>query len=239
MPTKEKTISERQSDKAYRMLKKAILSLELPPGSLLVEQDLLSKYGIGRTPLRETLQRLSIEGLVTSLPRRGMFVSFVTEVDVHAVYELRCELDAFAAWLAAERATEQEIAVMEKMLETASKNDSEELVSVDDQLHTLIVNAAHNALLADIHRRIYDQSVRQFNLRHYQRETLLEMHTEIGAVVASIRNRNPREAAEAAANHVRSRGWFPDAHKSAPERSFCSIISLIGGTENVIHKKSI
>lgn len=201
--------AERQSDKAYRLLKRAILSVELAPGAVLVEADLMRNYDVGRTPLREALQRLTTDGLVTTLPRRGTFVSLVTANDVHAVYEMRCNLDAFAARLAAERATGTEIARLRELMSGADAANSGEAASFDERVHALIAQAAHNAHLFETLSRLYALSVRLVNLRHYQRETLDEMRYELGAVVEAIGRRDPQAAARAALAHVTARGWFP------------------------------
>jgi DNA-binding GntR family transcriptional regulator len=206
---------ERQSDRAYRLLKRSILSLDLAPGVVLVEPELMQRFGVGRTPLREALQRLSTDGLVTTLPRRGTFVSPVTANDVHAVYELRCNLDAFAARLAAERAGEAEIARMEALLEAAASAAPDEAVGFDEQMHALILAATRNDYLIDTLNRLYALSVRLFNLRRYQRETLRDMRAELGAVVAAIRRRDPNAAAAAALAHVTTRGWFPGVNAPA------------------------
>ena len=204
-----------KSDQAYQLLKRSILTLEYAPGALLIEAELMERFKVGRTPLREALQRLAVEGLVTTVPRRGTFVSSISADDVQAVYEMRCRLDAFAAELAAERATKAEIGAMEKLLhefDTASEIDAS---LFDQQMHELIAQAAHNPYLHDTLNRLYTLSVRQFNLRHYQRETFAEMRTELGAVVEAIKARDPKQAAREALQHVTSRGWFPNIRSTA------------------------
>ena len=101
--------SERHSEKAYRAIKLAILNGEFFPGALLQEQDLINRIELGRTPIREAIQRLIAEGLVYNIPRKGVFITQISNSDVRDVYEMRCKLDTFAAELAAKRATEQEI----------------------------------------------------------------------------------------------------------------------------------
>ena len=92
-------------DKAYEILVKRITRLELPPGSVLAEKSLVEDIGIGRTPVREALQRLAIEGLVIHRLNRGMFVSEVSYSDVQETYEFRSMIDGYACRLAAVRAT--------------------------------------------------------------------------------------------------------------------------------------
>jgi DNA-binding GntR family transcriptional regulator len=215
-----------KSERAYQLLKGLILSVELLPGTLISEAELMERYQVGRTPLREALQRLAVEGLVTTVPRRGTFVSAVGVEDVRAVYEMRCRLDAFAAELAAERATAQEVAEMEQNLREAGAAAEIDKTLFDQQMHELIARAAHNLYLYETLSRLYALSVRLFNLRHYQRETFEEMRVELGAVVQAIKSRDPEGAAAAALRHITSRGWFPELRPGAegdrhqlPERS--------------------
>jgi DNA-binding GntR family transcriptional regulator len=96
------------TDKAYAQIEEMIVTLQLPPGTVLSELVLTNRLGIGRTPIREALQRLSRDGLVSILPRRGVLVS---DIDIRAqlrVLEVRRELDRLIARYAAIRATQEE-----------------------------------------------------------------------------------------------------------------------------------
>lgn len=210
---------DRKSDVAYRALKGAIVRNEIAPGDLLVEQDLMQSIGVGRTPLREAMQRLEAEGLVTTVPRRGTFASQFDAHDVRAVYELRCQIDAFAAELAAERASPIEVARMESLLEeAAAQPDGVEAAEFDEAMHGLIVEAAHNPLLEEFHRRLYLLTIRVLSVQGIQRESLAEMVAEFTAIVDAIRRRDPLEAGRATLRHVMARGWFPDLDPHVPVR---------------------
>lgn len=198
----------RKSDKAYRKIKIAILNGKLAPGISLDEQDLMKKFCVGRTPLRESLQRLTSDGLVTTIPRGGIFVSLITAEDVHAVYELRCNLDSFAAKLAATRASEDEIKKMVNWLETSKSFNKDESVIFDDVLHGMILHASHNKKLEKILRRLYLFSIRLFSIRGYKRETLEKMQNELRDVVKAISDRDPERASKAALRHIVSHNWF-------------------------------
>ena len=210
---------DRKSDVAYRALKRAIVTNEIGPGELLVEQELMRSIGVGRTPLREAMQRLEAEGLVTTVPRRGTFASQFDAHDVRAVYELRCQIDAFAAELAAERASPIEVARMEALLEEATTQPEEvEAAEFDEAMHALIVEATHNPLLGEFHRRLYLQTIRVLSVQGIQRESLEEMVAEFASVVDAIRRRDALEAGRATLRHVMARGWFPDLDPHVPVR---------------------
>lgn len=210
---------ERKSDVAYRALKRAIMRNEIAPGELLVEQNLVQSIGVGRTPLREAMQRLEAEGLVTTVPRRGTFASQFDAHDVRAVYELRCQIDAFAAELAAERASPIEVARMESLLEEATAQpDGVDAADFDEAMHTLIVKSTHNPLLHEFHQRLYLLTIRVLSVQGMQRESLAEMVAEFTPVVYAIRRGDALEAGRATLRHVMARGWFPDLAPHVPVR---------------------
>ena len=93
------------SDQAYYRIRELIVTLELPPGSLVSERELMEQLGLGRTPVREALRALARDCLVDVYPRRGMFVSGVDVRDLAGLSEVRMTLESRAARLAAERAT--------------------------------------------------------------------------------------------------------------------------------------
>ena len=93
------TGGESQSDHAYRDIRALIVTLELPPGSVLSEPELQQRLGLGRTPIREALRTLAHERLVDVYPRRGMFVAALDPRDLASLSEVREEMEPFArAW---------------------------------------------------------------------------------------------------------------------------------------------
>lgn len=152
------------AERAYDLLVRKITRLEAEPGSVLVERDLMEEFGIGRTPIREATQRLAIERLVNHLPKRGMFVSEITATSVQQIYEFRLMVDGQAAWLAANRATVEqvkELALLHKRLVRATEDDDiDEYVACDRQFYRVLADAAHNTLLADSIPRVFNLHLR-------------------------------------------------------------------------------
>jgi DNA-binding GntR family transcriptional regulator len=118
---------------------------------MLDERALIAELGLGRTPVREALRRLSDENLVEVFPRRGMFVADVNVRDLADISEARAELEGFAARLAAVRATEDERRVcVDLVAELASgrdETDARNLIGFDQRIHRHVYRCTHNAFL--------------------------------------------------------------------------------------------
>jgi DNA-binding GntR family transcriptional regulator len=139
------------ADQAYYRIRELIVSLELRPGSPISERDLMSRLGVGRTPVREALRALAREQLVEVYPRRGMFVSGVDVGDLAGLSEVRAALESHAARLAAERATDPDRAVIGELLDELTnvdgKLDERTLIDLDQRIHRHVYRCTHNAFL--------------------------------------------------------------------------------------------
>jgi DNA-binding GntR family transcriptional regulator len=157
----------RLSEKAYRLIKEKVITLELPPSSVIDEQMLMQQLHLGRTPIREALQRLDAEGLVNIVPRRGTFVNDISITDLQKIFELRTALEGFCARLAAQRITEDQIERMESVLQDLDEvpdGDPRALMVIDKRFHRLLYAAADNEFLAETLNRLYDLSLRLWHL---------------------------------------------------------------------------
>jgi len=156
-----------RSMEAYQRIKQQIVSLQLPPGAIIVEADLQRELGLGRTPIREALQRLAQERLVVVLPRRGMFVADIGITDLQRLFEIRLALEDLAVRLAAQRGTEAHwrrmeaaLAVMPAADDDPSAIDNEALIAIDEACHEIIYDAADNVFLRDTLVTTYALSLR-------------------------------------------------------------------------------
>lgn len=157
----------RLSEKAYWLIKEKVVTLELPPSAVIDEQLLMEELDLGRTPIREALQRLDSEGLVNVVPRRGTFVSDISITDLQKIFELRIVLEGFCARLAAQRITDDQLERIETVLrdlEELQNGDSPALMSVDKRFHRLLYRAAGNEFLTEALDRLYDLSLRLWYL---------------------------------------------------------------------------
>lgn len=155
-----------QSELAYGRILERIVSLEMRPGSVVNEARLREELGIGRTPIREALQRLARENLVRSIPHRGTFVTDVNITDLARITEVRVVLEAHAARLAAEKlapADRAEIAGLLDMV-AGSVTDQHELMRLDQLIHRTVYRAARNPFLEATLERYFNLSLRLWYL---------------------------------------------------------------------------
>ena len=157
----------RLSEKAYKLIRHKIVTLELPPLSSIDEQALMEDLQLGRTPIREALQRLAADGLVIIAPRRGMFVADISITDLQKIFELRMVLEGFCARLAAGRANADQLGEMDKIIRRLAEvadGDSAALMDIDERFHLLLYEAADNEFLADGAQRLHALSLRLWHL---------------------------------------------------------------------------
>ena len=180
-----------QSEAAYFLIRDRILSLALPPGALVHEARLREELSIGRTPIREALQRLAHEKLVRSVPNRGTFVTDVNITDLARITEVRVVLEGHAARLAAERGTGTDRAVIEKLLRelgSVELTDQRELMKLDQEIHRCIYRCARNSFLESTLERYFNLSLRLWFLVLDQgvrlREAVAEHRTLLEAILA-------------------------------------------------------
>ena len=197
--------SETLTDRAYRLVEELIVTLALPPETILSEQSLAARIGIGRTPIREALQRLARDGLVVILPRRGILVSQINLKTQMRLLEVRRELERLMARGAAERATREETAlfatIAREMRRAASENDDMTFMRLDRQFNELVSRAARNEFASRAMGLMHGLS-RRFWYQHYRESGDLPLSARLHAEVAdAIAGRNP-EAAAKASDHL-------------------------------------
>lgn len=157
------------SYKAYEVIKQKIVTLQLPPGSVIDENELQAELGLGRTPIREGLQRLAREQLVTILPRRGMFVTEIGITDLQRLFEVRLTLEGLAVQLAAERGTAVHWDKMQHVLNEVIDQDPAAVdpncfPQIDEQCHRIIYQAADNPFLKETLATLYTLNLRLWYL---------------------------------------------------------------------------
>lgn len=157
-------------DRAYEMLRQAILKGEFAPGERLFETDLAARLGISRSPVREAIRRLQQDGLLDVKPRLGIFVATIDVAEIDAFYRMRSALEGASASLAAERATGEELDGLAALLDqgeaAVAVGDHAEVVRIADGFHKVIHSAARSQRLFNLLTQIYGQ------VTHFRNVTL-------------------------------------------------------------------
>lgn len=199
-------MSESLSERAYRAIRDLIVRVDLAPGDVIREDDLQARLGIGRTPIREALQRLARDQFVTVIPRRGMLVAGVDVTELSMLYETRAILEPYATRLACARGRAEHWEAMASAIDVARRpgTSNDDLMAIDRTCHEIVWSASGNRFLTDTLDMLYAQSDRLWHLyladvsdmRH-----AVEEHAEIhGALVAGDAER----AASLAEAHMRA-----------------------------------
>ncbi len=164
IPVVEAPARELVAERAYVALRDRIVTLRLAPGTALREDELMREMEIGRTPLREAVKRLQLEDLVAVQPRRGTFVTDVEASDIVNISEVRVELEAYAAELAATRmndaAGEAAGVLLSEIEEVTRPHEQEWLMRFDERIHRFTWETAGNRYLVDTLEFYFTHSLR-------------------------------------------------------------------------------
>lgn len=189
------------TEKAYADLEELIVTMKIPPGAAVSEASLSAQLGIGRTPIREALQRLAREKLVVIMPQRGIFVSEINVKSQLKLLELRRELERLIARCAARRATDEERQrfqeISDGLEEAARTNDEVTFMRLDREFNLLSVEAARNEFLSSSMALTHALS-RRFWYIHYQKVGDMPLAAKLHANAArAIAKGNEAAAAKA------------------------------------------
>lgn len=190
---------------AYARIRAAIREGSLAPGERLTETDLAARFGVSRTPVRQAIARLEAEGLLTHEARRGLTVTRPDHQQVVELYVMREVLEGAAARLAAQHASETEIAAMAEIVEHEPDafGDARALAEVNQRLHGLLYLAAHNRyLLRSLEQLAATMSLLPTLLTRGGRAE--QAHAEHRAIIAGILARDGAAAEAAARAHARA-----------------------------------
>ena len=132
----------------YEKLENDILSGKYHPDEALIEKTISKEMGVSRTPVREALRQLEQEGLVKSIPNKGVVVTRIEAQDIEDIYTIKKSIEGLAARLAAERISPEDLLELEEVVDLsefyADKKDIDRLVELDSRFHAIIFRASHN-----------------------------------------------------------------------------------------------
>ncbi len=196
----------RESDRVENELRRLILTLELEPGAALSESELMSRYGWGRTPLREVFQRLTEQSLLQYTPRQGVQVTPLSIFDFVDVMDALAMVVGPSASLACRRLSDAQIDELsvhvEKLQDAATRGDFTALAELDYQFHARLAEASGNPYLRDYLLRLHRLATR-FNLAAWQREGIASAsQNEHLLVLAALRQRDAAAVRDAMRTHI-------------------------------------
>ncbi len=193
-------------DVVFNTLRQAILKGELTPGERLMEKQLAERMGVSRTPIREAIRKLELEGLVVMVPRKGAEVAKITEKDIRDVLEVRAALEALAVRMACEKmdaaGQERLVKLKDEFAKAAMNHEVELVIQKDVEFHDEIFNATNNDKLIHIVNNLREQIYR-FRVKYIRKmedySVLVSEHEEI---VKNILNRDKVNAEVVAVEHI-------------------------------------
>ena len=187
-------------------IREAIINGTFAPGERLMEIQMADEMGVSRTPVREAIRKLEMEGFVVMIPRRGTYVSNMSIKDTNDVYEIRISLDTLAAGLAAERISDEELEELQRLLvkvgAAIEKNDMAKVVEADIEFHDVLYKASRNERLRNIINNLREQItvIRGVSMRYPGR--LKDTQDEHRRLVECISARNVEKSQEMARIHL-------------------------------------
>ena len=193
-------------DVVFNTLRQAILKGELEPGERLMEIQLAERLGVSRTPIREAIRKLELEGLVLMIPRKGAEVAKISARSLRDVLEVRRALEELAIELACQRMSEEEVGNLQKTQEDFKKaiaeGDAMKIAETDEHYHDVIYEGTQNAKLIQMLNNLREQMYR-YRLEYIKdedkRKILVLEHEKI---LKTVRERKVAEAKEAVREHI-------------------------------------
>lgn len=194
-------------DVVFNTLRQAILQGELKPGERLMEVQLANKLGVSRTPIREAIRKLELEGLVLMIPRKGAEVADITEKSLMDVLEVRKALEELAVQLCCDKITGKEIEELHRAADDfrrilKTSDDVTEIAEADVRFHDIIYLATGNQKLIQILNNLREQMYRyrvECIKRKESHPILIAEHEEI---IRRIENKEKKEAADIVCRHI-------------------------------------
>ncbi|MBS3969193.1 MAG: GntR family transcriptional regulator [Clostridia bacterium] len=187
-------------------LKDAIVNGKLKPGERLMEQQVAEELGVSRTPVREAIRKLEIEGFIIMIPRKGAYVSDISLKDIAQVFEVRAAMEALAAGLAAQRIADDQMEKLERKLvevkNAVDNSDLDNIIHFDTDFHEIIYDASRNDRLVQILNNLREQIQRYRTASLASPGRLKDTLREHQELVDAISTRNVALAQKVAKEHI-------------------------------------
>lgn len=187
----------------YKELKKQIILLEQKPGQVIREKEIMEAFEVSRTPVREALMRLEMDGLVRIIPNVGTFVEEVSFQKLKDVFEIRAHFVRLAGRLAATRISSEEIAEVRHRIEDMKEaKDTKTLMKLDGEIHEIINKATRNELLLKMLNGLHDQAVRIWTYFGAESGYWKNLYKELEDIAAALEQHDEEAAARLLEEHT-------------------------------------
>lgn len=194
--------------RVFHTIRDSILSGKYSQNEELKEVTIGKELGVSRTPVREALRQLELEGLVNIIPNKGAYVTGITSKDIHDIYMIRSYLEGLCARMACENITEKQLEEMDEIVYLSEfhtrRSHEEQIFELDNKFHELLYESSGSKilchLLSDYHQ--YVQRIRKASLSSMSRA--LQTNEEHMAIMEAIKERNEDKAEELAHTHIRN-----------------------------------
>jgi len=197
-----------KSDAIYEALRRMIIEGDLPAGAAIEEPVMMERLEVGRTPLREALQRLAEDELVRRRPNRGYFVGEISPSDLLHIFEIREQLEILCARKGAERARPQDIAEYAAWLAEAKEGvaagrlDRSWNLKMDERFHDILARASGNAYLPGATQRYFNLSVRILYLSHMDMALIRDEMPNYDSMLSALERHDPAAAEAIMRSHM-------------------------------------
>ena len=195
-------------DLVYNNVRTAILSETLKPGKRLMEVELAEILGVSRTPVREALRKLEMEGFIEILPRKGAIVKIISAKDIQNLLEIRASLEALATKIACKKmnlkSKEDLKEAGNEFAQAVSDSDIDRMIQTDVKFHDIIFSSTHNEKLIQIINNLKEQIYRYRVIYIKDKSYLKNIIKEHNEIVESIMENNAEKAGKVAVIHIQN-----------------------------------
>jgi DNA-binding GntR family transcriptional regulator len=199
----------------YENLKRRIISVELAPGSPIIEAEFAAELGVSKTPIREALRQLERDGFVSNVPSRGSMITHITSQEIHDVFQIREIIEAGAAKRAAQNGGSTEIAKLREENDRILKDidTAEEYVhewGAWEDIHQLIVQSLGNAGLVEVYQGLLDRihRIRNYYGKRLTRRRYHDIIVEHNRIAEAVMNGDGNQAETLMQDHLRNASQF-------------------------------
>lgn len=195
-------------EQIFTTLRREIIEGKYNKGDLLVESEIAKNFGVSRTPIREVLRQLELEGLVESVPNKGVFVQGISDNDIKDIYEIRMVLEGLAGKRAAQNIKEEQLELLKETCDLmefyTEKDNMEKVAKYNTRFHEIIFEASESRFLRSMLNLLQDYVTRMRKESLKQPGRAKDALKEHKAILSAIENKDSDLAEKLLTEHVKN-----------------------------------